>query len=289
MTPRGYERRFFPADGAPWRRRWFHIIFEHDTPAGRAFDIVLIAVICLSVAITLLDSIPALHARWRDAFYAAEWFFTALFTVEYVVRLRVVRSPRRYATSFFGVIDLLAVLPTYLSLLLPGSQYLLVIRVLRILRIFRILKLVRYVDEAGTLVNALRRSRRKIFVFVFAVVSLVIIFGALMYLIEGPAYGFTSIPTAMYWAIVTMATVGFGDISPVTPLGRFVASVLILIGYAIIAVPTGIFTAELTHSLRHHRRRSPCTGCGLIGHESDARHCRRCGSALDAPADIRPA
>lgn len=278
------ERQYRPARPHGWRKRWFHIIFEHDTRAGFAFDIAVIAAILFSVLTVLLDSVPHLHARHAGVFLAAEWAFTVLFSIEYVLRLLVVARPLRYARSFFGVIDLLAVLPTWLSLLFPGAQFLLVVRVLRLLRVFRVLKLVRYVDEAGVLMSALQRSRRKIFVFVFAVVSLVVVFGALMYLIEGPERGFTSIPLGMYWAIVTMATVGFGDIVPLTPLGRFVTSILILIGYGIIAVPTGIFTAELTQSLRRYRKRVACPRCALAGHETDAIHCRRCGADLAAPA-----
>lgn len=283
MTAR-LEPTLRPASASGWRRRWFRIIFGHNTRAGRVFDLLLIVVILASVATALLDTVPSIHARAARALYAVEWGFTLLFTVEYLTRLAVVARPLRYARSFFGVIDLLAVLPTYLSVLLPGAQYLLVVRVLRILRVFRILKLVRYVDEAGVLITALSRARRKIFVFVFAVGTLVVVFGALMYLIEGPQNGFTSIPLSMYWAVVTMATVGFGDITPVTPLGRFVTSILILIGYGLIAVPTGIYAAELTNTLRTHPGTVRCRRCELVGHESDAIHCRRCGSDLRAPA-----
>lgn len=266
--------------GNGWRERWFEIIFGHHTPAGQLFDVLLIVAIVASVTVAMLDTIGTLHARYGTVFYAVEWGFTLAFTVEYVMRLMVVARPARYARSFFGVIDLLAILPTYLSLLLAGSQYLLVIRVLRILRVFRILKLVQYVDEARVLVSAMQRSWRKILVFLIAIVTIVTIFGALMYLIEGPDNGFTSIPTSMYWAIVTVATVGFGDISPGTPFGRFVASLLMLIGYGILAVPTGIYTAELATSLRQSRDARRCPGCGLRGHEPDARHCRGCGASL---------
>lgn len=266
-----------------WRARWFTIIFGHDTPAGRRFDLWLIAIILASVAVTVFDTLPGLHARWALAFLAAEWAFTLAFTAEYLVRLAVVDRPARYARSFFGVIDLLAILPTWLSLLLPGSQYLAIVRVLRVLRVFRILKLARYVGEAGMLAGAMRRSARKIGVFLFAMLTIVTVFGAVMYVIEGPEHGFTSIPTAMYWAIVTVATVGFGDIAPGTPLGRLVASALILIGYGVIAVPTGIYTAELATSLRGKRVERPCPRCTLPEHEADALHCRRCGHDLGAP------
>lgn len=270
---------FGPAAESGWRARWFEIIFRHDGGAPRRFDLLLIGAIVASVVIVILDSEAHLHARWARWFYVAEWAFTLLFTLEYAVRLAVVRNPLRYALSFYGIVDLLSILPTYLSLFLPGSQALLVVRILRILRIFRVLKLMEYTEAGGALVGALYRSRRKILVFLVGVLTLVVVFGALMYVIEGPANGFESIPVSMYWAIVTMATVGFGDIAPVTPLGRFVTSVLILIGYGIIAVPTGIYTAELASGLRE-RKRVACAGCGLDEHEPDAAHCRRCGAPL---------
>lgn len=278
-----------PARETGWRRRWFDIIYRHDTPPSRNFDLLLIAAILVSVLVIMLDSVASIHARYPKLLYVLEWGFTLLFTVEYVMRLMTVRRPLRYALSGWGLIDLLSILPTYLSLLIPGSQSLLVLRVLRILRLFRILKLTQYVEESGLLLGALWRSRRKIFVFVSTVLTLVVIFGAAMYLIEGPEHGFTSIPTSMYWAIVTMATVGFGDIAPQTALGRAVTSVLILIGYSIIAVPTGIYTAELVTSLREagheadHLDGRDCPQCRLKGHDREALHCRRCGGLLPAP------
>jgi voltage-gated potassium channel len=278
-----------PATDTGWRRRWFDIIHRHDTRPSRNFDLLLIGLILASVLVIMGDSVPRFHARWSAWLYGLEWLFTVLFTIEYGLRLAVVRRPWRYALSTWGLIDLLSILPTYLSLLLPGSQSLLVVRILRILRLFRILKLTQYVEEGGVLMGALWRSRRKIFVFICAVLTVVVIFGALMYVIEGPEHGFTSIPTGMYWAIVTMATVGFGDIAPGTPLGRFVASVLILIGYSIIAVPTGIYTAELASSLREasheraHLDRRGCPECALEGHDPDALFCRNCGHPLPAP------
>ena len=223
---------------------------------------------------------PSVKGTWHEVLYLAEWAFTLLFTVEYATRLLVVRKPLRYATSFFGVIDLLAILPTYLSLLFVGSNFLVVVRVLRLLRIFRILKLVEYSSEAGVLINSLLRSRRKIFVFLSALMTIVVIFAALMYLVEGPEHGFHSIPEAMYWAVVTMTTVGYGDITPGTTLGRFITAVLVLIGYSIIAVPTGIYTAELAKTLQPKRRMVRCIECGLLDHEADAWHCRRCGRGL---------
>ena len=277
-----FEREHWPASQAGLRHRWYRLFFHHDTPAERNFDLALIVAILASVLVVLLDSVPAAKARWHEALYLAEWFFTLLFTAEYAMRLWVVRSPLRYARSFFGVIDLLAILPTYLSLLFPGAMALTVIRALRLLRIFRVLKLVQYSSEAGVLVESLVRSRRKIFVFVCTLLTIVVIFGALMYVVEGPEHGFTSIPTGMYWAVVTMATVGFGDIAPGTAFGRFITSVLILIGYSIIAVPTGIYTAELARSMQPKRRQVRCPECGLPEHESDAWHCRKCGQTLPA-------
>ena len=271
-----------PSDDGGWRLRAYQIIFGHDTRAGWLFDILLIAAILASVLVTLLDSLPDLHARHGAAFYALKWVFTALFSIEYVVRLMIVTQPWRYARSFYGIIDLLAVLSTYVSLLVPGSENLLIIRVLRILRVFRIFKLTRYLREASLLMDALARSGRKIFIFLCTILTVVTVFGALMYVVEGPANGFKSIPTGIYWAIVTVATVGFGDISPATPLGRFLTSILILISYGVIAVPIGIYTAELAHGLRLRHDDSHCDACGLRGHEDDAIHCRRCGQRLSS-------
>ena len=276
-----------PASDTGWRRRWFDIIYRHDTPPARNFDLLLILTIIASVAVIMLDSDPWLHIDHATALYRLEWGFTLLFTVEYVLRLLVVRRPLRYALSMWGVIDLLSILPTYLSFFFPGTQALLVVRILRVLRVFWILKLTRYVEEGSVLTGALWRSRRKIFLFVSVVVTIALIFGALMYVIEGPQYGFSTIPTGMYWAIVTMATVGFGDLAPQTGLGRLITSILILIGYSIIAVPTGIYTAELASSMRRdmnqirerHDNRG-CPDCGLEGHEPKSRFCRHCGGPL---------
>jgi voltage-gated potassium channel len=269
-----------PATSRGWRARWFHIIFGHGDAPGRLFDVVLIIAILASVIVTVLDTVADLRARFAYAFYLLEWVFTVAFTIEYIMRLLVVARPRRYALSFFGIIDLLAVLPTYLSLLFIGSQYLLVIRAVRILRIFRVLKLTRYVGEAEMLWATLVRARRKIFVFISTILTLVLIFGALMYLIEGPENGFTSIPLAMYWAVVTMTTVGFGDITPHTTLGQVLTSLIMLVGYSIIAVPTGIFAAELAAGIRDARKHTACPSCHLEGHQGDARYCRGCGAPL---------
>ena len=281
--------QFNPARDTGWRRTWFDIIHRHDTPPSRNFDLLLVAAIVASIGVVMLDSVERLHQRYAGLFYMIEWAFTLLFTAEYLLRIAVVKRPLRYMLSVWGVIDLLAILPTYLSFLLPGAQSLLVVRVLRILRLFRILKLTRYVEESGVLAQALWRSRRKILVFLFSVLTIVTVAGALMYVIEGPQYGFTSIPTSMYWAVVTMATVGFGDIVPQTVLGRFVTSLLILTGYSIIAVPTGIYTAELASSLRQSEDEARrfdqrgCPECGLDGHSRDAHFCRSCGHRLPEP------
>ena len=280
-------------------RRLYHIIFEADTPVGRAFDIVLILAILGSVAVVMLESIASVREQYADALRAAEWGLTVLFTAEYLLRLAVVDQPSKYARSFFGVIDLLAIVPTYISVLIPGAQYLLVVRLLRILRVFRVLKLVEYLDEAHLLITALRHSRRKISIFLFAVLTLVVIIGSLMYLVEGEANGFTSIPRGIYWAIVTLTTVGYGDISPQTNLGQAFAALVMILGYAIIAVPTGIVTAEITAettraqaaqsaSLSHMNAltltKQMCLQCGLAEHADDALFCRRCGAALPAVA-----
>jgi voltage-gated potassium channel len=226
------------------------VIFEADTPAGRLFDIALIVFILLSVAVVLLDSIESVHIVHGDLLYRIEWVFTVVFTIEYLLRLWCIQSSVLYARSFYGIVDLLGILPTYLSLVITGAQYMLVIRVLRVLRVFRVLRLVRYVNEASVLSEALKASRRKITMFLFTVLTMIVVFGSLMYLVEGPANGFTSIPKSIYWAVVTLTTVGYGDISPVTPLGRFVASIVMIMGYAIIAVPTGIVTMELSEASR---------------------------------------
>ena len=279
------ELRGLEPAGSGWRARWFDIIYRHHTPTSRNFDLALVATILASVLVILADSTPSVHAKASRLLYVLEWCFTLVFTAEYLLRLVVVKRPLAYATSVWGVIDLLSILPTYISLFVPGSQSLLVVRVLRLLRIFRILKLTRYVHESGMLGEALWRSRRKVLVFLSVVLALIVIFGAAMYVIEGPERGFTSIPTSMYWAVVTVATVGFGDIAPGTPLGRLVASMLILIGYGIIAVPTGIYTAELAAVVREDLqpvRDSDviCARCRLAVHPADANFCHRCGEQL---------
>ncbi|QNK02916.1 ion transporter [Dyella telluris] len=282
QPPFPFDTSVAPATATGWRARWFHIIFGHDDAPGRLFDLILIIAILSSIIVTMLDTVMDLHQRFARVFYVLEWGFTVAFTVEYLMRLSVVAKPKRYALSFFGIVDLLAVLPTYLSLLVTGSQYLLVIRAVRILRIFRVLKMTRYVGEADLLWSTLVKARRKIFIFISTILTLVLIFGALMYLVEGPENGFTSIPRAMYWAVVTMTTVGFGDITPHTPLGQILTSLIMLVGYSIIAVPTGIFAAELAASIRETHRQAVCTACGMQGHQADAQFCRGCGAPLAA-------
>ena len=266
--------------GATWRARWHEIIFEADTPAGKRFDVLLLVVILLSVLAVSLESVRSIREAFGSALRVVEWAFTVLFTLEYVARLATVRRPWRYAVSFYGLVDLLAILPTYLSVAAPGSQSLLTIRALRLLRVFRILKLTHFVGEARLLGAAMRASARKIIVFVAVVLITVLIAGALMYVVEGEEHGFTSIPVAVYWAVVTMSTVGFGDIVPHTALGRLLASALMILGYAIIAVPTGIVTVELSAASRQASNTQACPACGVEGHDNDARHCKHCGAKL---------
>lgn len=268
---------------AGWRQRLYTIIFEADTRAGRLFDQWLIVAIVASVVVVLADSVQSLHSQYDREFQVLEWGFTALFTVEYLARLACVRHPWRYATSFFGVVDLLSVLPTYIALLVPEAQALIDVRILRLLRIFRILKLAAYVYEYQALGRALVASRRKILVFLTAVLMIVVIMGTLMYVVEGPANGFTSIPTSVYWAITTMTTVGFGDITPKTDLGRLISSVMMLVGWGTLAVPTGIVTSELTarRLLREPTTRT-CPECLTEGQAAEATFCLHCGARLPA-------
>ncbi len=263
-----------------WREKLHEIIFEADTRAGKAFDVALIVAIMLSVVAVMLESVPAIRREYGDLLNSIEWGFTLLFTVEYVLRLLCVRIAFRYAKSFYGVIDLLAILPTYISLIIPGTQYLLVIRLLRILRVFRVLKLVHYVSEGNALMLALKASRRKIAVFLLAVMTLVVILGSLMYFIEGEENGFTSIPRSVYWAVVTLTTVGYGDVLPQTGFGQALAAFVMIIGYGIIAVPTGIVTAELTRVNPSLVSSQHCSSCSREGHASDAKFCKYCGEPL---------
>ena len=271
-----------PLEG--WRLRWYTVIFEADTRAGRMFDIGLIALILISVAVVMADSVPALRELYGPYFNGLEWFFTLAFTAEYIARLLSVQRPLQYATSFFGVIDLIAVLPTYLALIFPELQALIDVRVLRLLRVFRVFKLAAYVAEYQFLGRALAASARKILVFLSAVLMLVLVMGTVMYVVEGQTNGFTSIPTSVYWAISTVTTVGFGDIVPKTDLGRLIASFMMLMGWGILAVPTGIVTAEMAMQRNTALHRLPttrsCHECLKEGHAADARYCYQCGAAL---------
>ena len=268
-----------PVEASRPRHRAYTVIFGHDTRPGRLFDVLLIVAILASVLAIMLESVASIRAEYGNVLRAVEWFFTVLFTVEYVTRLWCVGRPLTYAKSPLGVIDLLAVLPTYVSLVVPGGQVLTVVRILRVLRVFRILKLAHYVGEGRILVRALKASRYKITIFVLTVVTITVIVGSLMYLIEGPENGFTSIPRGVYWGIVTLTTVGFGDITPQTAWGQALASVVMIMGYGIIAVPTGIVTAELVSSARSTGD-SQCPSCDRWGHDADAQHCKWCGTRL---------
>jgi len=263
-----------------WRSRLHEIIFEADTPAGKLFDILLILSILVSVVVVLLDSVQSMHIKFAATLAAIDWIITALFTIEYFMRLISVRRPVLYMRSFYGVIDLLAILPSYVGLFIPGARYLQVIRILRVLRIFRVLKLVQYLREAQLLADALKASWRKITVFLFTVLVLVTIFGCIVYIIEGEANGFTSIPRSIYWAIVTMTTVGYGDISPKTGLGQAFAAIIMILGYAIIAVPTGIVTVEMSRAEAKTVSTQACPNCSAEGHDADAAFCKHCGAKL---------
>lgn len=266
---------------ATWQARLHEIVYESNTAAGKAFDVALLMFIIAGIAVVMLDSVPSLHARWGRTFFWLEWALTILFTVEYILRLLCIKRPWQYATSWLGIIDLLAIVPSYLSLFYPGAQSLLAFRALRLLRVFRIFKLTHFLSEMRFLQTAIRGSLKKIAIFMLVVLSLVIILGSVMYLIEGGENGFHSIPDSIYWAIVTITTVGYGDISPVTPLGKFVASFIMFIGYGIIAVPTGIVTNEMIAAVRSKKASSEtCPACGREGHDADAVCCKWCGEKL---------
>ena len=270
---------------SPLQQKLYRIIFGYDTLPGRLFDLVLIITISASVVAVILDSVASINARWHTLLYVLEWVFTVLFTIEYILRLWCSPSTRGYAFSFFGLVDLFSILPTYIAFLWPGSVYLIVIRSMRVLRVFRILKLARYMGEASLLVTALLEARHKILVFLYGLLILIIIFGSLMFLVEGPANGFDNIPKSIYWAIVTITTVGYGDIAPQTALGQFVAATAMILGYAIIAVPFGIISAEIwnVQSKSNSPERnitSVCNNCGHVGHDRDAKYCKSCGVEL---------
>jgi voltage-gated potassium channel len=273
-----------PAQLSARREKIHEIIFEADTPLGKLFDVVLLFSIAASVVAVSLESVASIQQDIGPGLRVAEWVFTGLFTIEYLLRLICVRSPLRYARSFFGIVDLLAILPSYLSLVFPGSQSLLVIRALRLLRVFRVFKLARYLGEADILLSALRESRKKILVFITGVLIIVVIVGSLMYLIEGAESGFDSIPRGVYWAIVTVTTVGYGDIAPLTVPGQVVASALMIVGYGVLAVPTGIFSMEIVQAVQRSQipkvSTRACKNCSAEGHDVDARYCKFCGVDL---------
>ncbi len=273
------QREIKEAAETSWRYRIYEVVFEAETRPGKLFDIVLIVLILLSVVAVLLESVRSIREILGPELFAVEWVFTILFTIEYVLRLVAVKRPLRYLFSFYGIVDMLAILPTYLSLFLPGTQYLLAIRILRLLRIFRILKLTSYISESRVIVTALKASKKKILVFLVAIVSIVTVVGSLMYVVEGEEHGFTDIPTSIYWAIVTLTTVGYGDLSPKTGLGKLLASVVMIMGYGIIAVPTGIVTGELIRATKSASTHV-CPECHSEPHDLDAVHCKYCGTKL---------
>lgn len=280
MTDTEIEPEFIPKKG--WKYKLHEIIYGTHTPAGKLFDIVLLVVIVYSVIIVMLESVPRIDAKFHSFLNISEWIVTILFTLEYILRLICIKKPSKYIFSFFGIIDLLSTIPKYLSFFIGGSQYITAFRALRLLRVFRILKLVRYVGESNNLLRALRASRTKIFIFVFFVLIVSVILGTIMYLIEGPEHGFNSIPHSVYWTIVTLTTVGYGDISPETGLGQFIATLIMIIGYGIIAVPTGIVTVEFAKGQKKDsvEEKLICENCSSEGHLPEAKHCFNCGSKL---------
>lgn len=261
------------------RTKAHQIIFAADTPKGRLFDITLLILIVISVLVVMLDSVPSYHKHYGETLWVLELFFTLIFTIEYIIRLLVVRKPWSYATSFFGVVDFLSVIPTYLIFFITGSHFLIVIRTLRLLRVFRILGLYSFVNESSAIVSALRTSSRKIIIFLLFIIMFVTILGTWLYLLEsGINEGFNSIPRSIYWAIVTVTTVGYGDISPITSMGQFLAAIAMILGYAVIAVPTGILSSEFMRGVKNLRQtRSSCSHCGAEGHYRSAKYCYRCG------------
>lgn len=273
-------KRHFHEEGklAPWRESLHIIIFGSETRLGKAFDIALIISIVCSVIVIMIGTVTSIAIKYGDFLFYVEWFFTLLFTLEYLLRLLSVYRPLRYMVSFFGIVDFISIVPTYLVFILPSIKYMLVIRILRLLRIFRVLKLSAYMGEAKILMHALAKSSRKIMVFLYTIITLVVIFGSLMYAVEGSESGFTSIPKAVYWAVVTLTTVGYGDIAPQTPLGQIIAACIMIMGYGIIAVPTGIYSAELVKAAMPGKISNiACSDCGETGHDFDADYCKYCG------------
>lgn len=269
-----------PENFSPFRERLHQIVFESETFEGKLFDVVLLVMILLSIILLMLETVPALSQEWGRLFYILEWVITGFFTIEYFVRLYCVYRPWRYATSFYGLVDIVSILPVYLDLLIPGAHSLMIVRSLRLMRLFRIFKLDIFVNQGNHLLTAVRQSRAKIFVFLFFVLLMVCIFGSVMYVVENKDNpGFDSIPTAIYWAIVTITTVGYGDISPVTGWGKFISSIIMIMGYAVIAVPTGIVTSSLIQAQRQSSTQH-CQHCTKEGHDADAAFCKYCGERL---------
>lgn len=282
-------------DKKSWRSKLHEIIYEADTPMGKLFDVVLLILILVSIVLVMLESVSEFDAKYHEILYVGEWIITIFFSIEYIARIITVKKPRAYIFSFYGIIDFLSTIPLYLSLLFAGSSFLLSVRALRLLRVFRILKITRYIGEASKLRKALLNSKAKILVFLFAVLVIAVIAGTLMYLIEGPEHGFKSIPISVYWCIVTLTTVGFGDIAPSTPLGQLLATVIMIMGYGIIAVPTGIVSAEYTKSMDKpdamgkdyvHVNTQACPNCGSQRHRDDSKFCHKCGKELNPESHI---
>jgi voltage-gated potassium channel len=264
----------------PWQHKMHEIIYEADTTAGKVFDIGLLVGIVLSIVVVMLESIPALDAKYHSEFNLIEWIFTVFFTLEYFARMLCIGKPLKYIFSFYGIIDLLSILPSYIGIFMGGKNSLMVIRGFRLMRIFRILKLGKFLKGSEVMIKSLKESRHKIAVFLLLIITTVSLLGTLMYLVESPESGFTSIPTSIYWAIVTLTTVGYGDIAPITPLGQLIASAIMILGYAIIAVPTGIVTSELMKPNLAHSNTQSCISCSREGHDSDAYFCKYCGEQL---------
>lgn len=267
-----------------WRNKLHEIIYEADTLAGKSFDVALLIVIVLSIILVMLESVSAYYLKYFWIFYIAEWIITIIFSIEYILRIIAIRRPKKYIFSFYGIVDLLSTIPTYIAFIFGGSNFLFAIRALRLLRVFRILKITRYIGESNKLMDALKNSKAKIFIFLLAVLIICIIMGTVMHLVEGEEGGFDNIPISIYWSIVTLSTVGFGDIHPITPLGRFLASILMIMGYGIIAVPTGIVSAEYTNAFKKNipTNTQVCPHCNETKHLNDAEFCHNCGKKLNA-------
>ncbi|MFN2262342.1 MAG: ion transporter [Psychroflexus sp.] len=269
-----------------WREKLHEVIYEADTPVGKAFDVFLLIVIAISVLFVMLDSVDQLYNKYHSIFYIGEWIITIIFSIEYILRIIAIKKATKYIFSFYGIIDLLSTIPLYLSFFLVGSTAFMTLRALRLLRIFRILKVVRFIGEGNRLFVSLRKSMPKILVFVYSVLIISFIFGTIMYLVEGDESGFTSIPTGIYWAIVTLTTVGFGDIHPITPLGQLIATIIMVLGYGVIAVPTGIVSAEYAANRNsnkdlNQKNTQSCYNCGEKNHKDDAKYCHNCGYSLN--------